>query len=702
MYSTYMPCLACKTLNNSCKGGNSNHWDIKYEVQNQGMSCPVLASSVNSVKGISGCSTKDGSNANDLADTDSIDWDTEDELEIQGISHPSSTGRASAYEGFLACHKKDGEKVRKESDIIDWDSEDELEIKGLSIPPCSGSLKPGPCVTACKGEASSSACPYNTQAVTQFVNMGFHEHLVIKAIEENGEKDTEAILETLLTYSVLDKSPQESHVGTSKSCSSESGNYFLDDSSDDELSPQNEDQTNQLSEEREILSCLVDMGYSAEDVKIAMERCGSGVSMAELADFICAAQLGGDFDAQSTELSVDNEDSFPHQRQQNDDLSRHKKRKIWMSDRTKNRVWKKIEKKPVNEDKELTLPNPMVGFGLPDDSWAVVERRLPETAAGPPYFYYENVAFTPKGVWEKISKFLYDIKPEFVDSMFFSAAARKRGYIHNLPIHNRFRAQPIPPQTIQEVLPATKTWWPSWDSRTKLNCIQTAVASARLTERIRKAVEKCGDGTPTRDVQKYVMYECKKWNLVWVGRNKVAPLEPDEMEMLLGFPKNHTRGGGISRTDRYKALGNTFQVDTVAYHLSVLKDKFPGGINILSLFSGIGGAEVALHKLGIRLKNVVSVEISRTNREILRSWWEQTNQQGNLIEIADVQQVSTANLEQWMSSFGGFDLVIGGSPCNNLSGSNRRTRDGLEGEHSSLFYDYYRILDQLRTLMRGV
>ncbi|KAE8681308.1 hypothetical protein F3Y22_tig00111331pilonHSYRG00115 [Hibiscus syriacus] len=31
--------------------------------------------------------------------------------------------------------------------------------------------------------------------------------------------------------------------------------------------------------------------------------------------------------------------------------------------------------------------------------------------------------------------------------------------------------------------------------------------------------------------------------LLWVGRNNVVPLEPDEVEMLLGFPKNHTLGG---------------------------------------------------------------------------------------------------------------------------------------------------------------
>ncbi|KAK1269961.1 GDSL esterase/lipase [Acorus gramineus] len=154
-------------------------------------------------------------------------------------------------------------------------------------------------------------------------------------------------------------------------------------------------------------------------------------------------------------------------------------------------------------------------------------------------------------------------------------------------------------------------------------------------------------------------------------------LPNDEIETLLGFPRNHTRGGGSSRTERYRSLGNSFQVDTVAYHFSVLKDLFPNGITLLSLFSGIGGAEVALHRLGIHLKAVVCVEISEVNRNIVRSWWEQTNQTGTLIDIADIQQLNGDRLEQLIHMFGGFDLVVGGSPCNNLTGSNRVSRDGL-------------------------
>jgi site-specific DNA-cytosine methylase len=118
-----------------------------------------------------------------------------------------------------------------------------------------------------------------------------------------------------------------------------------------------------------------------------------------------------------------------------------------------------------------------------------------------------------------------------------------------------------------------------------------------------------------------------------------------------------------------------------------------------SLFSGIGGAEVALHRLGIPLKNVVSVEISVSKRDVIRNWWEQANQKGNLIEITDIQTINGSDIETWIRSFGGFDLVIGGSPCNNLAGGNRVSRDRLECQHCSLFYQYVRVLGLVRNMM---
>lgn len=349
----------------------------------------------------------------------------------------------------------------------------------------------------------------------------------------------------------------------------------------------------------------------------------------------------------------------------------------------------------------MPLPNPMVGFNLPGDRVKPMDRYirlLPKQAIGPPFFYYENVALAPKGVWATISSFLYDIQPEFIDSKFFCAAARKRCYIHNLPIDSRSPLLPFAPRTIHDAFPCTKQWWPSWDIRARFNCIQTCRASSALIEHILDALANSED-PPSATVQKYVLGQCRKWNLVWVGRHRVAPLEPDEIEFLLGFPKDHTRG--INSTERYRSLGNSFQVHTVAYHFSVLREVFPNGMNVLSLFSEIGGAEIALHKLGIRMKTMVSVEVSKVNRSVLKTWWDQT-QTWTLIDIADVKSITSDWLESTIKEIGGFDLVIGGSPCNNFTGSNRYHRGGLEGEHSSLFYHYSRILDCVKYSSQSV
>ncbi|KAE8723162.1 hypothetical protein F3Y22_tig00012915pilonHSYRG00010 [Hibiscus syriacus] len=74
---------------------------------------------------------------------------------------------------------------------------------------------------------------------------------------------------------------------------------------------------------------------------------------------------------------------------------------------------------------------------------------------------------------------------------------------------------------------------------------------------------------------------------------------------------------------------------------------FPRGINVLSLFFGIGGAKITLYRLGIPLKE-------------------------------DVQELNDDRLEQLMSRFGRFDLVVDGIPCNNFTGRNKHHRNGLK------------------------
>ncbi|KAI3779395.1 hypothetical protein L2E82_09112 [Cichorium intybus] len=567
------------------------------------------------------------------------------------------------------------------SDSIDWNTDDEQEIADI-LSPSTVSINTNGTVTSEFGESSSSSNHHSMLA--HFIKMGFSKAMVTKVIAKHGENNIDAILDTLLTCSADDDiNHQEQELNVP--CLQPEIN-FESDFSDLDSNFSDED-SNESFEKDDPLVCLIDMGYSCEEASAAISRCGKDSPLSDLIDFISAAHISKEADASSYTNALQ---SYSHP------LPKNKKRKSVM--KKKNRE-KKPKTKTNNEDDDddaLHLPNPMIGFGVPHEQFHVAHRTLPDSAIGPPFFYYENVALTPKGVWNTIKRFLYEIEPEFVDSKFFCAANRKRGYIHNLPIDNRFSIQPLPPLTIFEALPGTKKWWPAWDKREQLNCILTCVGSAQLTDRIRSALESC-KGEPSEQVKKYVIGQCKKWNMVWTGKTRVAPLEPDEIELIMGYPIYHTRGA--SRMERYKGLGNAFQVDTVAYHLSVLKKLYPHGVNVLSLFSGIGGAEVALHRLGIPMKNVVSVEKSEVCQNILQGWWEQTNQKGNLIHLSEVQEVTVDKLQEWIGCFGGFDLVIGGSPCNNLAGGNRRTRDGLEGEHSSLFYDYFRILDGVKSIM---
>ncbi|KAI3921463.1 hypothetical protein MKW98_013397 [Papaver atlanticum] len=318
-----------------------------------------------------------------------------------------------------------------------------------------------------------------------------------------------------------------------------------------------------------------------------------------------------------------------------------------------------------------------------------LKNKLPDSAIGPPFFYIEDVAVASK------RKFLEDIESEFVDSKLFSPAARRRGFIHNLPTDNRFQLLPIPPLTIEASLPETTKWWPSWDSRTQLGCLLISTGSAELTptcEAIKESLERSG-GDPDAETKTFILFQCQKWNLVWTSKNSVAPLEPEETELLLGYPKFHTKVEGANRTDRYKALRNSFQVDALAYHISVLKDRFPKGISVLSLYSGIGGAELALYRLGIPLTFVVAVEPSIIKRKICKRWWVSSGQKGKLIDsIMDVKELTIESLRTLLNAYGGFDLVIGGSPCKNQPGTDKRIGNTLEGKLPVSSYDFCKIL----------
>ncbi|KAF5188054.1 DNA (cytosine-5)-methyltransferase DRM2 [Thalictrum thalictroides] len=339
------------------------------------------------------------------------------------------------------------------------------------------------------------------------------------------------------------------------------------------------------------------------------------------------------------------------------------------------------------------------GVKNPQQPETKFSRGTLQMEASRPYIFYGNVLDVSHETWKKISQFLYAISPEFVNTQFFSALSRKEGYIHNLPTDNRSHIFPRSPATIEDAMPHTKEWWPSWDTRKQLSCINhESQGISQLCERLGKMLRD-SHGVLSVEQQTEILHGCKRLNLMWVGQYKLNPIEPEQVEKILGYPVRHTQSIGSDRVERLKLLKHSFQVDTLGYHLSALKSLFPNGLTILSLYSGIGGTEIAIHRLGLRLKGVVSVELSETNRRILRRWWENTEQRGELVQIEDIGKLTSTKLETLIDDLGGFDLIICQNPY--TPGSSKATLD-LEnpaGFEFPAFFEFVRVLQRVRSTM---
>ena len=95
---------------------------------------------------------------------------------------------------------------------------------------------------------------------------------------------------------------------------------------------------------------------------------------------------------------------------------------------------------------------------------------------------------------------------------------------------------------------------------------------------------------------------------------------------------------------------------------------------------------LALDRVGIEVDNYYASEIDKWAIKIA-----QKNYPRN-IQIGDVTKIK----EDLLDSLSKIDLIMGGTPCQNLSSVNVGNRVGLEGSKSRLFYEYVRILECLK------
>ncbi|XP_004630867.1 DNA (cytosine-5)-methyltransferase 3B isoform X5 [Octodon degus] len=109
-------------------------------------------------------------------------------------------------------------------------------------------------------------------------------------------------------------------------------------------------------------------------------------------------------------------------------------------------------------------------------------------------------------------------------------------------------------------------------------------------------------------------------------------------------------------------------------------------IRVLSLFDGIATGYLVLKELGIKVEKYVASEICEESIAVGT-----VKHEGNIKYVNDVRNITRKNIEEW----GPFDLVIGGSPCNDLSNVNP-ARKGLYEGTGRLFFEFYHLLNYSR------
>ncbi len=112
------------------------------------------------------------------------------------------------------------------------------------------------------------------------------------------------------------------------------------------------------------------------------------------------------------------------------------------------------------------------------------------------------------------------------------------------------------------------------------------------------------------------------------------------------------------------------------------------GIKVLSLFDGISCGQLAFERAGIEVDIYYSSEIEESAIKITQSNYP------NTIQLGDITKITEEQLNLIMP----IDIIIGGSPCQDLSNYkyDRGEVTGLNGEKSGLFYDYIRILKYVK------
>lgn len=105
------------------------------------------------------------------------------------------------------------------------------------------------------------------------------------------------------------------------------------------------------------------------------------------------------------------------------------------------------------------------------------------------------------------------------------------------------------------------------------------------------------------------------------------------------------------------------------------------GITVLSLFDGMSCGQLALRKLGIKVKQYFASEIDNHAIKVTQHNFP------NTIQLGDVTKVKGSDLPK-------IDLLIGGSPCQGFSFAGKQLN--FEDPRSKLFFEFVRLLKECK------
>ena len=108
------------------------------------------------------------------------------------------------------------------------------------------------------------------------------------------------------------------------------------------------------------------------------------------------------------------------------------------------------------------------------------------------------------------------------------------------------------------------------------------------------------------------------------------------------------------------------------------------GLNVLSLFDGMSCGQIALDRLNIKVNKYYASEIDPYCISVTQFNYE------NTIQLGDIREIKGKDLPP-------IDLILGGSPCQGFSFS-QRNRLNFDDPRSALFFEYVRVLNECREI----